>query len=88
MGLDIKKVFIRYSEAEQNLIEHLDPIDAVVMMNNMRPQQLYDRLAVQAFMENEEVPAHAALRRVIAALEKMEPRNTDEFNALCRFESE
>lgn len=80
-------MYIKYSEAEQNLIKAIsEHWYHVIHSTDMIPVTLYRILAVECFINNKQGPAIEALRKVCKAIEDCKIfRHTKEFDDLCKF---
>lgn len=76
-----------YSDAEKRLIAACSSHwRRIIDRTEINPPNLYDRLALEAFINKEKGPHIEALRRACKALSVCKPyRMTKEFDELCNF---
>lgn len=76
-----------YTQAELELIEACsDKYFNLIHVTDINPTALYDMLAIDMFVKNEQGPHIDALRSAVAAIHKCSPyRWTPEFDKLCEY---
>lgn len=75
-----------YSEKELKLLRHFGVKDVQLDDPYCSPPQIYDMMALKAFMGNQEGAEVESLRRIVNAIHSCHPyRKTQEFENLIEF---